>query len=119
MQKKKGTKRESKKSQKNKKPKQTNSTQKKSKPESQNGARKGSARNPGGGTLWGALSVCCVCRVYVYIIIIYRALGFVGGVLALGACVGLCALGFGCLCGYFGLWVLGFCFVLIVLIVIT
>lgn len=47
------------------------------------------------------------------------AWGFVGGVLALGACVGLCALGFGCLCGYFGLWVLGFCFVLIVLIVIT
>lgn len=46
--------------------------------------------------------------VYVYIIIIYRGFGFVGGVLVCG-----------CLCGFFGLWVLGFCFGLIVLIVIT
>lgn len=63
---------------------------------------KGSARNPCGGTLWGALSVCCVCAFYVYIIIIYRAWGFVWG---------LCC---GCVCV-----VLGFVAWLIVLIVIT
>ena len=48
---------------------------------------KGSGRNPCGLILWGLLSVCVVCRVYVYYIIIYRALWLSSGLYSFNSLV--------------------------------